>query len=125
MKKNYYKPANTQPYFERIAYNVNKQARLAKVPERVTPEELETVLGRHDETVCYLCGGKMDDIGRQWRNAQIDHKVSLAKGGKNEVNNLGWTHSYCNNLKRHLTTDELLKFLKRIVNHLENQSNKS
>ena len=50
--------------------------------------------------LCALTGRKMD------RSAQVDHKLPIARGGKDELSNLQWTTAAANLAKRDLTDAE-------------------
>ena len=119
-EKNKKKYAETKSdFFKLKAEQVNGRARRAKLYERVTKEEMET-LG-HPET-CYLCGGKFEDNGFRTRKPELDHITPLSRGGKNEIGNLAWIHGYCNRyFKNHLTLEQMLAFFKRIEDNLKDR----
>ncbi len=50
--------------------------------------------------LCALTGRKMD------RSAQVDHKLPLARGGKDDLSNLQWATAEANRAKRDLTDIE-------------------
>ena len=53
--------------------------------------------------LCALTGRKLD------RTAQVDHKIPLARGGGDNIENLQWTTAEANRAKRDLKEDEFLE----------------
>ena len=65
---------------------------------------------------CALTGAKLD------RTAQLDHKLPLARGGDNTIENLQWTTAQANKSKRDLTDSEFYALCKEVVFQVEKKN---
>ena len=66
------------------------------------------------KTTCYLTGRSIDI---ETDDYHLDHIIPVAKGGTNELSNMGITIPQANKMKCDLTTDELLSLCKEILIH--------
>ena len=69
-------------------------------PDHYTTASDLAKLWKAQRGLCALTGRKMD------RSAQVDHKLPLARGGKDDLSNLQWTTAEANRAKRDLTDIE-------------------
>lgn len=67
----------------------------------ITAEDLAS-LWKQQRGLCALTGRKLG------RTAQIDHRLPLARGGTDDIENLQWTTAEANRAKRDLTDDEFM-----------------
>lgn len=75
-----------------LARRMNRRARPAVgVGRRPLPRTLREQVIARDGYVCGLCGGAVDPT-----DVHIDHRLPVAWGGSDELNNLQVTHSRCN-----------------------------
>lgn len=58
---------------------------------------------------CAICGKRMD-----LDNCNLDHRIPLSKGGRDNVENLDCVHVQCNYIKANLLPDELENEIKDI-----------
>lgn len=58
---------------------------------------------------CAICGKRMD-----LDNCNLDHRIPLSKGGRDNVENLDCVHVQCNYIKANLMPDELENEIKDI-----------
>lgn len=58
---------------------------------------------------CAICGKRMD-----LDNCNLDHRIPLSKGGRDNVENLDCVHVQCNYIKANLMPDELESEIKDI-----------
>lgn len=58
------------------------------------------------------------------RDAQVDHKVPLSKGGNNDADNIHWVTPAANWVKHEMTHDEFLAVAQDIVAHINQNTPK-
>lgn len=58
---------------------------------------------------CAICGKRLD-----LDNCNLDHRITLSKGGRDNVENLDCVHVQCNYIKANLLPDELENEIKDI-----------
>lgn len=58
---------------------------------------------------CAICGKRLD-----LDNCNLDHRIPLSKGGRDNVENLDCVHIQCNYIKANLLPDELENEIKDI-----------
>lgn len=51
------------------------------------------------------------------RDAELDHRVPIAKGGSNGPENVQWVHSVINQMKWSYSESDFLSFVKAIYDH--------
>lgn len=86
------------------ARSQNRRARLigaGKLTTKMIQEVYEANIRRYSRLTCYLCGGSVE-FGAD----SLDHRIPLARGGTNQVNNLEIAHRSCNSQKHILTEEE-------------------
>ena len=109
-KKN---PGCHKPVMKRKANSSNLRFKklngsLARYFPELTQEKLEELF----DGKCYLCKKEITP-----ETCHIEHKLPFAKGGTNELSNVGFTCAMCNKLKGKLTPDEFLDKLDRILDN--------
>lgn len=69
---------------------------------------------------CYLCGLDIDFTlpGIDTYGPQLDHIHPLAQGGPHCIENVAYTHNWCNNLKRARTPAQLHEYLRSLVAYM-------
>ena len=61
--------------------------------------------------LCALSGVRLDVD-----NAELDHKIPVARGGTNNLDNLQWVHKEINRAKGTMTNDEFIKVCEMVAN---------
>lgn len=56
------------------------------------------------------------------KNASIDHKIPVSRGGTHDVNNLQWIDLHINYMKRDMTDDEFRAVIRLLYCNLENSN---
>jgi 5-methylcytosine-specific restriction endonuclease McrA len=67
-----------------------------KTPRIYIPIEVRKYVYQRDNYQCQSCGKKAQET-----QLNIDHIISLAKGGSNDISNLQTLCSICNQRKKH------------------------
>lgn len=60
---------------------------------------------------CALTGARLEP-----RNAELDHKVPLSRGGTNDLGNLQWVSRKVNRAKGAMDNDEFIAMCKQVAN---------
>ena len=86
-------------------------ARMTKLrgPERASHVELAR-LWKSQRGLCGLTGETLDRL-----NADLDHILPKARGGKDDITNLRWVTKEVNMVKRDLTDDEFFALCGQVV----------
>jgi hypothetical protein len=88
--------------------NLNRYA-LMKGNGGKLPKDVEVILFEQQNGLCYLCSdplyAKLNDP------PQLEHKLPISRGGKNNIANVGLAHTSCNSKKRAKTPDEYFEYL--------------
>jgi 5-methylcytosine-specific restriction endonuclease McrA len=79
---------------------------------RYFPELTSELLEELFDGKCYLCGKTIEE-----HESHIEHKIPFAKGGTNDIKNVGFTCEMCNKLKGKLTPDEFMIKLDKILDN--------
>ena len=61
--------------------------------------------------LCALSGIRLDID-----NAELDHKIPVARGGTNDLSNLQWIHKEINRAKGTMTNDEFIEVCAMVTN---------
>ncbi len=69
---------------------------MSKTPRIPIPQSVRQYVFKRDNYQCQSCGQT-----HQETNLQVDHIISLAKGGSNDISNLQTLCSHCNQRKKH------------------------
>lgn len=82
-------------------------------------------LSAHLSRAWYNQRGRCAYTGKKLgRDAQVDHKTPLSKGGTNHPDNLHWVTPAANWVKREMTHEEFLAVTKDIVAHINQNTPK-
>lgn len=75
----------------------------------------EMIASFGDEPSCYLTGDKIDlnDLG----SYELDHKQPVARGGTNDLSNLGLTSYWANRSKDAMTVEEYVELCVKVARH--------
>lgn len=90
----------------------------SKLGERNNTFTASDVLDLHGESpICYLTGDKID-LNKPSQYS-LDHIVPAARGGSNELSNLGFTTKQANMAKSDMTLDEFIELCIKVLVHNE------
>lgn len=85
------------------------------------PDEVCAILSRAWYNQRGLCAYTGKRLGRE---AQVDHKIPVSRGGKNTADNLHWVTPAANFVKRDRTHDEFVALCVDIAHYIENNTPK-
>lgn len=90
-------------------YNVNGKPTNGKKKRKKYSEDVRKMIYYKADGRCVLCGRKI-----LYKNMTLDHVVTLAMGGADEVENLACTCFICNQFKGLILPDDLLDRITQI-----------
>jgi 5-methylcytosine-specific restriction endonuclease McrA len=93
-------------------FDKSTKGRRRKLPSEFTVKQLRAKLEK--DPFCYLTGDPIDLTGS---NYTFDHKIPVARGGKNTLVNLGLATKEANQAKADLTLTEFIELCLKVVKH--------
>lgn len=67
--------------------------------ERFSSTEIKKIVWLKTNGTCWYCGKLTHPFGKDKDSFQVDHFVSVSRGGTNEIENLVPSCGYCNGVK--------------------------
>lgn len=110
------KEVSNKKYNERRFFYVRACGIALRVKDKVLPKELCAVLSRawyNQRGRCAYTGKRLD------RNAQVDHKIPVSRGGTNDASNLHWVTLDANHVKGSMTHDEFISYCSNVADYIE------
>lgn len=123
----YHKTSYGRDMYASWASNLNRNTKRQGATGRLRKKDFE-IIGHWKDNVCHICkcGFHEEDIkplpsnsknSNDWK-PQLDHIVPFIEGGENTVENIAWSHRYCNgHFKRGYKIEDLLEFCYNFIKH--------
>lgn len=88
----------------------------AELEGNATPKLIEAKWEASDHT-CVLCGQPIDDTLKSPHNMSrtVEHLTPIARGGRHNLNNIGFAHWGCNSQKQDRTLEEYQEWRKQVT----------
>ncbi len=80
---------------------LNRKYKRREIATDVVQLVYEENIKKYGKLMCYLCNEPV-----KFGNDAVDHKIPVSRGGINDFDNLGITHSRCNSIKNSKTVEE-------------------
>jgi 5-methylcytosine-specific restriction endonuclease McrA len=110
------KAVSSKKYNKRRFFFVRACSVVLRLKDGKEAEALCSVLSRawyNQRGRCAYTGKKLG------RDAQVDHKIPLSRGGTNDASNLHWVTADANQVKRTMTHDEFIAICSDIAAYIE------